>query len=54
MYYPMFIELSCPVVYFEGLWSYAVVNLKNLFIFVSSLSFLSFWLCAILQYVDMM
>lgn len=54
MYYPMFIELSCAVVYFEGLWSNAVVNLKNLFIFVSSLFFLSFWLCAILQYVDMM
>lgn len=30
MYCPMFIEL-CAVVYFEGLWSYAIVNLKNLF-----------------------
>lgn len=29
MYYPMFIKLSCAVVYFERLWSYAIVNLKK-------------------------
>lgn len=31
MYYPMFMKLCCALVYFEGLWSYAIVNLENLF-----------------------
>lgn len=31
MHYPTFIKLVCAVIYFEGLWSYAIVNLKNLF-----------------------
>lgn len=37
MYYTVFAELSCPVVYVEGLWSYITVNMENLLTFVSNL-----------------
>lgn len=40
----MFAELSCFVVYVEGLWSY-IVNMKNLLMFVSNLVLILLTLC---------